>query len=154
IDMESGVRIRLDPNNFTSANRDYNTFLDYRQAEQPDQLFDYAAYVNQIDSALATIDAQIEAVAIAQDDLTERYQMASQAAQSSLAGSFVSQAQNLSAVLGGSLDTAIFGTLGTLAGGGGAGGQLLLSQGDIFGSLQGALQAQANVDPTILAQLR
>ncbi len=156
VDMETGIRIKLDPSSFTSDKRDYNVYLNYQEAEQPDELFDYKAYLKQIDKALETLEEQEWLIAATQEELTNRYQLTNQAVRSAGAGAWVTQAQSVNSMLGGTLDGNILGTLGTLYGTGSSasGQQLLLSQGDIFGSMQSALAAQANVDPTILAAMR
>lgn len=152
IDMETGLRLKLDPEDFSTDRKSSNVFINYEAADQPDEIFDYKAYAKQIEKAYTSIEEQLALVASAQEDLTQRYQLANQATQAASAGAWVTQAQSLSSLLAGSLDSSILGTInGQTASS--ASDQLLLTTGDIFGSLQSAISTQANVDPTILAAM-
>ncbi|MBN1403636.1 MAG: hypothetical protein JW942_04115 [Opitutales bacterium] len=146
VDMGTGVTIELDPENFSSAKRDYHVYLNYEAEDKLSEELDYDEYYNRIISALETIQEQLDVVEQAKSELESRYSIV----QSALSISSYSTSSLSSLIAGGSTDaSSLFGAIN--ATGSDSTGNVLTASGNILGALQSAASSMQDVDPGILA---
>jgi len=156
VDMGTGVAISLDPKNFTSDKRTYNTYIDYTAAEEPYKEFDYEAYAKKIDEALETVESNMDVVDQAQEELDSRYSIVQSALTIAITGGQSQSALSdvlssaLSAKSGSSSLSAkdLFSSINSSSS---SSSINVLSDDDIFSVLTDNLTSLADADPAVLA---
>lgn len=155
VNTDVGLSLTLDPTaDFTSANRNYTTTIDYTAKQDAYQVFDFNEYYDTISSALKTVEENINTVSDAQDALKAQYSIVQSAVKLANSGGVSSaSASNLMSVLAngssGVNATNLFSALN--ASGDSTPTVLSASTGSIISTLGKSVSSLSDVDPDILA---